>query len=367
MNGNDKKDNFSIDWQRTASILFCILFAALAIYLVFKYLLLIFLPFIIAWGISLITNPLASKLSKRLKIKKKPLSAILTSLLLALIFILLVWGVNKLIFEAERLLEWLVADRADLGEKIAELFDRIDGQKLPLVENLMKIEPFREFFENIDMITANAITEAVSALTRGIPGAVISILSQLPSIFLFVLVTIISCFYFSLDLDKIHGAIISLLPKKWQEKLPDVKKRMLGTAVKYLRAYVLLLALTFAELFVGFSVLGVSYPLLIAFLVAVVDILPVLGVGTVLIPWAVIEIIFVKDLYMGIGLAIIYVVVTVIRQITEPKVVAGSLGLPPLAAIVSMYAGFKLIGIFGMIAGPMIALGVRSFIKKPEA
>ena len=99
---------------------------------------------------------------------------------------------------------------------------------------------------------------------------------------------------------------------------------------------------------------------------AVVDILPVLGVGTVLIPWAVIEIIFIKDLYMGIGLAIIYIVVTVIRQITEPKVVAGSLGLPPLAAIVSMYAGFKLLGIFGMIAGPMIALAIRSLIKKPE-
>ena len=366
MNGNGKKDNFSVDWQRTASILLCVLFAALAIYLAFKYLLLIFLPFIIAWGVSLIINPLASGLSKKLGIRKKPLAAILTSLLLALICILLVWGVNRLIFEAERLLERLVADRADLGEKIAELFARIDGQKLPLVENLIKIEQFRQIWENIEQLTADAITEAISALTRGIPGAVISILSRLPSIFLFVLVTIISCFYFSLDLDRIHGAMISLLPTKWQEKLPDVKKRMLGAAVKYVRAYVLLLALTFVELLVGFSILGVSYPLLIAFLVAVVDILPVLGVGTVLIPWAVIEIIFIKDLYMGIGLAIIYIVVTVIRQITEPKVVAGSLGLPPLAAIVSMYAGFKLLGIFGMIAGPMIALAIRSLIKKPE-
>ena len=117
----------------------------------------------------------------------------------------------------------------------------------------------------------------------------------------------------------------------------------------------------------GFSILGVSYPLLIAIIVALVDILPIFGVGTVLIPWAIIELVFTKNIYMGIGLIIIYIVVTVIRQITEPKVVAGSLGLHPLVTIVSMYVGFKLLGIFGMIAGPMAVLAIKSILKKPES
>ena len=362
---NDK-ENTSIDWQRVAAFLFCVLFAAAAIYLAFKYLLVIFLPFIIAWGVSLMVNPLASRLSKKLKIKKKPLSVILTSLLLTLIFLLLIWGVNRLIFEAEKLLEWLMSDSASLGERIADIFGKISNQRIPLIDNLMKIEQFREVWENIDQITANAISEAVSALTRGIPGAVISVLSRLPALLLFIMVTIISCFYFSLDLDRIHAALTALLPQKWQDRLPSLKKRICGTATKYIRAYILLLSLTFGELFVGFSILGVSYPLLIAFLVAIVDILPILGVGTVLIPWAIIEIIFAKDLYMGIGLIIVYIIVTVIRQVTEPKVVAGSLGLHPLVTIISMYIGLKLLGILGMIAGPITALAVRSVLRRPE-
>ncbi len=361
------KENTSINWQRTAAFLFCLLFAAAAIYLAFKYLLIIFLPFIIAWGVSLIIHPLASRLSKKMGIKKKPLAAILTSIFLTLIILLLVWGVNRLVFEAQKLLEWLMSDNANLGEKIASILGGIGNKKIPLIENLMKIEQFRLFWENIDQITADAISEAVSSVTKGIPGIVINILSRLPSLFIFVIVTVISCFYFSLDLDRIHAALTSLLPSKWQEKLPTVKKRMCDTAAKYLRAYVLLLLLTFGELFVGFSILGVSYPLLIAIIIALVDIFPIFGVGTVLIPWAIIEIIFTKDLYMGIGLIIVYLVITVVRQITEPKVIAGSLGLPPLVTIVSMYVGFKLLGIFGMIAGPMVVLAAKSILKKPES
>ena len=97
------------------------------------------------------------------------------------------------------------------------------------------------------------------------------------------------------------------------------------------------------------------------------DILPILGVGTVLLPWAIIEIAITKDIFTGIGLIIVYLIITVVRQITEPKVVAGSLGLHPLITIISMYAGFKLLGILGMIVGPMTALAVKSFLKKPEA
>ena len=144
-----------------------------------------------------------------------------------------------------------------------------------------------------------------------------------------------------------------------------MKKRICGTAAKYLRAYVLLLFLTFCQLFVGFLILDVKYPLLIALLVALVDILPILGVGSVLIPWGIIELVITKNIYTGLGLFIIYIVVTVIRQITEPKVVAGSLGLHPLLTLVSMYAGLRLFGIFGMIIGPAAVLTIRSIIKKP--
>lgn len=369
MNNPEQKGR-SLDWQGIASLLFCVIVALLALYFIAKYALVILLPFIIAWGLALVTDPISRRLSERLKINKKLCSVLLTSLLLALIFTLMTLAVDRLVFEAQRLLSWLAEDSARLGESIASLFNKftsIGNKKIPLIENLMKIEQFREVWDNIDKIVSAAISEMVSALTRGIPGAVINALSRLPSLLLFLIVTIISCFYFSLDLDRINAAAISILPIKWQERMPRIKKRMGNTAVKYIRAYVLLLFLTFSELFVGFSIIGVPYPLLIAFLVALVDILPILGVGSILIPWAAIEIFISKNLYTGIGLIIIYIIVTVIRQITEPKVIAGSLGLHPLVTIISMYTGFKIFGILGMIAGPMVALAVRSLLKKSEA
>ena len=370
MNTGDNRGIWKVDWKGTAAFLFCLLVAAAAIYFALRYALAIFLPFVIAWGLALVIDPISSRLSARLHLKKKPLSAFLTAILIALVFLILTWTVSRLISEAERLLEWLAADSGRLGESIADLFNRITSigdKQIPLIENLMKIEQFREVWENIDKIAAEAISSTVSSLTRGIPAAVINIIASLPSIAVFLIVTVISCFYFALDLSSIHSAILSILPKKIGEALPDMKKRVWGTAARYLRAYILLLFLTFCQLFVGFSIIGVPYPLLIALLVALVDILPVLGVGSVLIPWGIIEIAIVKDVYTGIGLLILYAIVTVIRQVTEPRVVAGSLGLHPLLTIVSMYAGFKVFGLFGMILGPMAALAARAYFKRTAA
>ena len=290
--------------------------------------------------------------------------------MIALVLLILTWTVSRLISEAERLLEWLAADSGRLGESIASIFDRLTSmgdRRIPLIENLMKIEQFREVWENIDKIVAEAISSGVSALTRGIPAAVINILGSLPSIAIFLIVTVIACFYFALDLDAIHSAVISILPHKVSRTLPIIKRKLGETVAKYLRAYILLLFLTFCQLFVGFSIIGVPYPLLIALLVALVDILPVLGVGSVLIPWSIIETVFFKDIYTGIALLILYIIVTVIRQITEPRVVAGSLGLHPLVTIISMYVGLKVFGLFGMILGPMAALATRAFFKRTSA
>ena len=106
--------------------------------------------------------------------------------------------------------------------------------------------------------------------------------------------------------------------------------------------------------------LRVPYPLLLAVIISILDILPLLGVGTVLIPWALVEIIFSKDYYTGIGLFILYVIITVVRQITEPKIVAGSLGLSPLLTLIAMYAGLRLFGFFGIIIGPFALLIIKT-------
>ncbi len=364
---------FSVDYPLLAAKLICLLGLLCLLWLIFKYVLVVFLPFLLAWGLAFLVHPVAARLSARLHLPRKLCAAVLMTLLLLVLVFLTMLGINRLIFESEKLLSFLAEDSAHIGETVASFFEKLasfgngaDGHKIPLFENLMKIEALRDFWENIDSIIAGALSDAVKTLTRGIPSLIVAFLGRLPSFLLFLLVMLLSCFYFCLDLPRIHSACLSLLPRRWQAHVPALKKRFAGTAVRYLRAYLLLMSLTFCELFVGFSILHVSYPLLLALVVAVVDILPVLGVGSVLIPWAAVELLFLRNYPLGFGLAILYAIVVVVRQITEPRVVAGSLGLHPLATVVAMYAGLRFLGFFGMLLGPMALILGKILFGRPK-
>ena len=120
-----------------------------------------------------------------------------------------------------------------------------------------------------------------------------------------------------------------------------------------------MLALTFGELLIGFLILGVDYAFLLALIIAVLDMLPVLGVGTVLIPWALVALLQ-KNFYLGFGLVILYLVMLVLRQIAEPKLLGKSLGLHPLLTLFASYAGFRLFGFLGMLAGPVVATLIKN-------
>lgn len=350
-------------WGERAGKLFCYLCIGALAYIAIKFALGIFLPFIIAWGLAILTSSLSRKLSKKLGLSRKFCSFVLTFLILGLIFGGLFFGVNRLIYEVEKLLARLSENGDTIGSAVGEFLDRISSlgdKKLPIIESLLKNEQFREFWGNIDSTISNMLSNALISVTSQIPRALLSFFKSLPSVLVFLMITVISCFYFAADIDNINRTAVSLLPKKLQLKVPTFKKRFLQKSSRYLRAYLILLFLTFAELLIGLSVLRTPYPLLLAILISILDILPILGVGTALIPWAIIEILFLKDYYTGVGLLIVYVIITIVRQVTEPKIVAGSLGLSPLLTLVSMYAGLKLFGFLGVVIGPMLVIILRS-------
>ena len=352
-----------MSWSERAGKIFCFLCLFGGIYLIIKYAVGIFLPFIIAWGLAILIKPLAEKVSVAMRLPRKLCSAFLTILLIGAVGGILYLAVNRLIYESERFFIRISEDSDLIGDAIGAFFDKVSSigkGKSPILESLLKIEQFREFWENVDDVIANVITSAVSSITSSIPMALLGFIGKLPSFLIFLLITLISCFYFTADIDKINSKVVSFFPKRIQSKIPDIKKHLLLKVSGYLRAYFILLLLTFGELLVGFSVLRVSYPLLLAVIVSILDILPLLGVGTVLIPWALIEILFMKDYYLGIGLFIIYVIITIVRQITEPKVVAGSLGLHPLVTLIAMYVGLRIFGFFGIIIGPFFLLIIKS-------
>ncbi len=346
-----------------AGIFLTVFLGAAAVYLFFKPGFSLLLPFIIGWGTAMAVLPISNKLGKGSRLRKKIISVILLIVIIGFVIFLLSLIFRRLIYEVQRLLEHLTVDSEKIRELISVALDFAESitEHIPFLDRLTDGDELFYLRERIDRAVSDIISGFVSDLSTRIPQFIAAVIGALPSIMLFIIVTLISTFYFCVDIDNIHSAFKEILPKRLSEKLSVVKKHASGAALKYLRAYFLILLMTFFELFVGFSVLGIDYALLLAAVIAVIDILPIFGVGGVLLPWAAVLLIS-GDSYHGIGLIIVYACVTVVRQFAEPKIVGGSIGLHPLLTLFSIYAGFKLFGFVGMIFGPAAALLLKSVL-----
>jgi len=214
---------------------------------------------------------------------------------------------------------------------------------------------FQNLIGNIGNFISSFSMNAIKVLTSGIAG--------IPGLIIKLILMIISCFFFLLDYDKVRAFFHSLLPKK--KAVETVKWYVKNTLLVYIRSYTLLFLLTYVELSVGFQIIGIPYAPIIGLMVAVFDILPILGTGGILLPWAVVLLI-IKKIPMGIGMFLLYLVITVIRNILEPKLVGKQIGLHPLATLISLYVGLKVVGILGMLIFPT-TLAVLSSMRKEIA
>lgn len=344
-----------------AAIFICISFGVLALFLFFKYGFSILLPFFIGWAVAMAILPISKKLSGGEGKRQRVLSVMLFIALVLLAVLLIILIFNRLMSEAQRLLGRLSKDSEELYSLIGNALDFAQSitEHIPFFDGLGWGEDAYFLREKIDAFVGKMIGDTAENLGAKLPVWLGNLAGAIPSFMLFIIVTLISGFYFSVDLGKIHSSMKGILPSSAVEKIAAFKRGITGTALKYLRAYFLLLLMTFGELFIGFSILGIEYALLLAALIALIDILPVFGVGGIVIPWAVIVLIS-GNYSLGIGLLILYACVTVIRQLAEPKIVGGSLGMHPLLTLFSIYAGFKLFGFFGMIVGPISVVIIKS-------
>jgi sporulation integral membrane protein YtvI len=145
------------------------------------------------------------------------------------------------------------------------------------------------------------------------------------------------------------------LPNSWVKKITDVIAKCFTSLGQYLKALMILITLTFVELLIAFLFLDVDYPLLIALIGALIDALPILGISALLLPWAIYSAIT-GELGFGIALVVLYLIMTVVRQLVEPKVVSSNIGTHPFITLLCMYLGFKVVGIAGLLIGPILMI-----------
>lgn len=352
-----------IDWGRWASVLIVIFLGALLFYVLLRFALLLFLPFLLSFGLALCTRPLVRFLSEKTKRSKRFWAVSVT------LFVLLLAGglsyllCHRLLLEIQRLLTFLAEDSAREDGKIAGIvaFFREAWARLPLLSHLQRIEFIEEWIGDPAQYLIGQLQRVLSALAERLAGGFAALLRRLPGVLFFLLVSVISCFYFAVEYERVRGVLFRLLPQRFAARLPVWRQRVSQGLKRCLRAYFLLFLLTFAQLSLGFFLLRVEYPFLIALLGAALDILPVLGVGTVLLPWAIFALMTGATM-RGVGLLVLYAVMTVIRQIAEPHLVGKSLGLHPLLMLMAFYVGLKLFGFAGIFIGPALAvLGKMAF------
>ncbi|MEG2569990.1 MAG: sporulation integral membrane protein YtvI, partial [Clostridia bacterium] len=184
---------------------------------------------------------------------------------------------------------------------------------------------------------------------------------SLPAILLFILAVLVATYFFSSDYHKISAYLRAHMPAKWRNGIVQTRTHFIKTLLCYIRALAILLCLTFVELSIGFSILGIKYSIVLAFFVAFIDAFPILGTGTVLIPWAIISLIS-GNISQAVGLAIIYGVITIIRNVIEPKIVGQQIGLHPLVTLASIYIGIKVFGVVGIFT-PILVVFIKQMYE----
>ena len=346
-----------IDYKSLASKLFCWGIFAIIGFLFFKYIFSYTVPFLISWGIACAVFPLAKKISAKTKISRKFCSFVLVLIILVVLLALVFLIGNRILFETQNLFKYLT----DNSDKIAQYFEKVFGffsslaQNLPILNSLQNTGFAEDINQNINALLDNVWQSILQRLGSTVPDVARSIVIALPNILLVSLITIIACFYFAVDVEVVNEKISDLLPKTLLEFILKMKSKFLNGFKKYLKAYCVLFIITFAELLLGFWILGIDYALVLAMLIAFIDFLPVFGTGAVLVPWGIV-VLLMKNYFLGVGIIIMFILMTIIRQILEPKIVGKSLGVHPILTLITIYLGFKLFGILGMIFLPIATL-----------
>lgn len=213
----------------------------------------------------------------------------------------------------------------------------------------------------------DAIKNVLSSSVSGLVKITTTVFKAAPEALVSIIVTLVASFYFVIDYEMIAEKFAEMLPEKALRVVNDIRDFVENTLLKILSSYASIMGITFVELVIGLTLIGISNSWIWAFVIALLDILPVLGVGTVLLPWG-FSSILTGNVLMGVELLILYVVIAVIRNIIEPKFVGTSLGLHPLATLFSMIIGLRLFKALGMFGLPLtLSFFVSRNKKQKEA
>lgn len=343
-----------------------VLIAGLA-FVSFKYFFWTVSPFLIAILVAVSLQKPIRMIEKKTKLGHTFISIALVSLLFLIIVGPIAALIGAITNEISTFVKYVVSNMEDIpafADKIqTSILNAIKFLPETLYNSVAKsISTFvTEFSADIDFskigLTFDNIFKSFNS--------VFSVAKNIPDVLLSLIIGVVACIFMTKDYNRIMTFIKRQTPKEKRHFFPEIKSVFFNTIGKLVRAYLLIMLITFVEVFIGLAILSLfgsvngSYIFVISLGVAVFDILPVLGAGGVLIPWAIYGMIS-KDFTLAIGLIIIYVVLLVFRQYIEPKIIGDQLGVHPLVTLSGMYFGLKLFGFIGIFVVPMFIMTLKA-------
>lgn len=307
------------------------------------------LPLVLALLTALLLEPVVQMIQRSGKVSRGVSVTISLLLFFAAFGLSVYWIGTKLVVQGVELahrLPGFLSGLFEMAEKYVivwqDYFASLPAETISTIQQL------------INAVEGSVISTA-SALTKSILSAV----AQLPGLLIVFLVYVVALVLISLDLPRIRSGFMNLFSDSAREKVQLVLNQLNRATIGFLRAQIFLSLMTYVLTLLGLLILDVQYAVVIAFIIMLVDILPILGTGTFIVPWAVYSFLT-DDHRLGVGLLVLYLVITVIRRTIEPKVLGQSLGISALAALASLYIGFQILGFIGLILGPAVVITVEA-------
>lgn len=334
---------------------------ALAIFLlvifVLPKLLWLFAPFVVGWIIAMIAYPLVRFLEEKLSVRRKVSSALVVIVVIGLVVLLLYLIISKLVQEIVGLVGSLPEMWMGMEAEFAEI-----GQNLSVIYSRLPIDVQNSITDFMNQIGAY-FGELVGKIGTPTIAAAGNFAKQLPTVVIGVIMALLSSYLFIADKESINSWFAAYTPQSVQEKYLIIQRSLVKAVGGYLKAQLRIELWMYLLLVVGLTILKVDYTLLIALGIAILDLLPFFGTGTVMVPWAIIKILS-SDYKMAIGLLIIWGVGQLARQVIQPKIVGESVGMPPLPTLILLYVGFKVAGVLGMIIAVPVGLIVVTMYEE---
>lgn len=328
----------------------------LAFYLLFKYVFpmlgkvladlpALFMPFIFAVLMAVLIEPVAIMFEKKTRLNR------IWSVVLSLLLV-----VGGFISFLALLISRIITDMSKLSPQVLAYSDQVSKKLLTAISN------FKLFYLQLNLSPqvedtiqnqAEKGIKLISALMEDIINSLVHAMAMLPGFVVFLAIATVATFFFIKDRALVRSFVIQFIPSQARSKTHEVFAELLRALTGFIKAYSILISITAIITMVSLKILGMDYIVTIGIIVGLMDILPILGPGAFFVPWIVWELVL-GNLPMGISLLVVYLLISVVRQFLEPKIVGENIGLHPLATLISLYVGLQLGGMTGMIMGPVL-------------